>query len=221
MTISAQSVVRQVMHAMNDDAGDRFPASDVVAQLNRAQKDMMIARPDVTATICVISTIAGSLQPVLEEIYQLIDIPALHGGAKTAISKVDMAILDATVPGWRGMPETGDIKHYMHDARDNRTFYVYPPAAVNTLLRAKCSLYPVVVPDPASPGRAWQTVSGDITIGDEWESALVNLTLAYCYMTDLEGVGNAQLAQTYLSQASTLLGVQLKTQVAIAPQKGD
>lgn len=222
MTVPAQSVVRQVMRAMNDDDfGDRISAAAVVTQLNRAQKDMMVARPDVTSTICVISTVAGSLQPVLEEIYQLIDIPALHDGAKTAISKVSMTVLDATVPNWRSLPETADVKHYMHDARDNRTFYLYPPARVNTLLRAKCSLYPLKVPDPTPPGKSWQTVTGDITIGDEWETALINLTLAYCYMTDLEGVGNLELAQTYLTQASAQLGVQLQSQAAVAPQKGD
>ena len=222
MTIAARSVVQQVMQTLNDGEGVRTPASYVVVLLNRAQRDMVIVRPDISITLCAIRTKEGYVQPIPPEVYQLVDITALAEGSKRAISKVDMALLDATEPAWRSMVPTAEVRHYLHDSkRDNRTFYTYPPAAENTLLRAKASLYPTDVPSPIAPGLSWESVVGDIGIGDEWESALVMLTLAYCYMTDLEGVGNSQMAQAYQTQAATLLGVQLQSLVAVGPQKGD
>ena len=222
MTVSAQSIVEQLQHTFNDDAGERIPASYAVKLLNRAQRDIHTARPDVTSTLAVILTSPGHTQRIPPEVAQLIDITALAEGSKRAISKVDESLLSATVPNWRALPETEEVRHYMHDvARDNRTFYVYPPAKLNVALRAKYSAYPYDIPEPASPGKSWRTVSGDISLNDEWATTLLTLTMAYAYLTDLEGVANPAMAQTHLQQASTLLGVEIQSKMAVAPQEKD
>lgn len=221
MTVSAQSIVFEVQRAHNDFAGVRVPASDIIVLLNRAQGDIHTARLDTTASLAEVVLVQGDIQTLPPEIAQLIDIPGLANGTKSAISKVDQALLDATAPNWRSQPPTSNIKHYIYDLRDPRTFYVYPPAIEGTVLRAKYSAYPRDIDSPASPGLSYTTVSGSISLAPEWRTALLSLTLAYTYMSDLEGAKNTELAALYLQQASALLGVELQAKAAVGPQRGD
>lgn len=221
MTVSAQSIIFEVQRTLNDLAGVRVPASDLVVMLNRAQRDIHTARMDTTASLAEVVLVQGDIQTLPPEIAQLIDLPGLATGTKAAISKVDQALLDATAPNWRSGTATENVKHYIYDLRDPRTFYVYPPAVEGTVLRAKYSAYPRDIDPPASPGLSYTTVSGDISLAPEWQTALLMLTLAYAYMSDLEGVTNSQMAALHLQQASALLGVELQAKAAVGPQRGD
>lgn len=221
MTVSAQSIVYEAQRALNDLAGVRMPASDLVRLLNRAQRDIHTARQDTTASLAEIVLAQGDIQTLPPEVSQLIDIPSLANGTRSAITKVEQDLLDAAAPAWRSMTPSAQIQHYIYDLRDPRTFYVYPPAIDGTTLRAKYSAYPVDIQAPTSPGLAWTTVSGNISLADEWSSALLMLVLAYAYMTDLEGIGNAAMAQTHIQQASMLLGVELQAKAAVGPRERD
>jgi hypothetical protein len=219
--IPARNIIYEAQRTLNDTAGVRVPASDLVIFLNRAQRDIHTARMDTTASLAEVVLVEGDIQTLPPEVALLIDIPALANGAKSAISKTEQAVLDAVAPNWRGMAPTETIKHYIYDQRDPRTFYVYPPAVEGTTLRAKYSAYPKDIDQPTPPGLAWTTVNGAISLADEWQTALLMLTLAYAYMSDLEGVSNQPMAAMHLQQASALLGVELQAKAVVGPQRGD
>jgi len=220
--IPARNIIYEAQRTLNDTAGVRVPASDLIIFLNRAQRDIHTARMDTTTTLGVILARQGYIQTVPPEVAQLVDIQALAEGSKRAISKTEMSVLDAVDPEWRSRPPTTEIRHYMHDVtRDNRTFYLFPPAVHGTGMRCTYSAYPKDIEPPTSPGLAWTTVNGAISLADEWQTALLMLTLAYAYMSDLEGVSNQSMAALHLQQASTLLGVEIQSKVAVGPQKKD
>jgi hypothetical protein len=148
----------------------------------------------------------------------LIDIPANAAGDRERINKVDARLMDDMAPKWRSKTPSAVIKHFMHDARDPRSFDVYPPAEIGASVKLEASLYPVDVPMPTGNGKAFDTVTGDIGLPDEFGTALMCLTLHYAYLTDLEGAANQVLATGYLQRAEQILGVQLMARDAVAPK---
>lgn len=218
MTISASSVIANVQRILNDEAGVRVPASQLVPFLNQAQRDIMVTRPDTTATVAPFSLIAGAKQFLPTNAYLLIDIPSNSTGTQRAITKVPQNLLDASRPGWRNDTQAAEIAHFTHDLRDPRIFWVFPPAVVGTQVELEASVYPTDIADPASPGLEASTVSGNISINDEWQTALFSIVAHYAYLTDLEGVTNPALAAGHLQRAAAILGVQLQAASAVTPQ---
>lgn len=218
MSITAASIIAKVQHILSDDAGDRVPASILVPLLNQAQRDIMLARPDTTGTVSSLALVAGAKQTLPATAYSLMDIPSNTGGTKARITKVPMPLLDAQEPNWRSKAGSTTIKHFMMDMRTPRVFWVYPPASAGASIELEASQYPTDIPDPVAPGNASSTVMGNISLNDEWESALFCMTAHYAYLTDLEGVNNPNAAAGYLNRASSLIGVQIQGTSATAPK---
>lgn len=216
MAVAAQTIIREAQRAMNDRTGTRMPASDLVDCLNRAQRDIALARPDVTAAMLEHSLVAGYKQALPATAAALIDVPANATAGRKSIRKTDLALLDACEPGWRSGPGRSEIVHFCHDPRNPRLFYVYPPASTGALVELEVSLYPVDVPAPTSPGEASESVIGNISLADEWSTALLMVTLYYAYLTDLEGANNIGLAAGYKTTAEQILGVQLQSSLIAA-----
>jgi hypothetical protein len=217
MTISAQSIILDVQRKLNDETGVRVSARTLVAQLNRAQRDIATARPDTTATTSVFDLEPGPKQSLPSDASLLIDVTANSTGTRERISKVAMVLLDSSEPTWRSRTGTSTIKHFMHDLRTPRNFWVYPPAAAGAQVDLEAARYPTDISAPASPGAEASSVSGNISLGDEWETALFCLVMHYAYLTDLEGAGNQATAAAYLQRATEILGVQIQAATAAAP----
>ncbi len=216
MSTTAKSIILEAQRAMNDKVGVRMPASDLVPCLNRAQRDIATARPDTTASLFEHALVAGSRQALPTGAALLIDVPANVSGRRKSISRTGMALMDAAAPDWRYATQAGEVKHFMHDARTPRVFWVYPPAVAGTLVDMEASMYPADIPAPASPADTADTVTGDISLADEWSTALLMVTLYYAYLTDLEGAGNVPLAAGYKATAEQILGVQLQSSLVAA-----
>lgn len=216
MTTTARSIIYEAQRALLDAEGVRMSASDLVLALNRAQRDIQNVRPDTTAALSEFTLAAGSKQLLPENAASLIDIPSNASGNLRSISKVDMSILDALEKGWRSATQKTEIIHFCHDPRIPRVFHVYPPAAAGVGVMLEASAYPVDIAPPAAPGLTSDTVFGDITLADEFATALLMLTLYYAYMTDLEGINNPGIAAAYIRRAESILGVQLQSSITAA-----
>lgn len=217
MPTTAQSIIREAQTALQDLDGIRWPASDLVRYLNRAQRDVQLARPDATARIEPLTLAAGHRQAIPDTAAALIDIPCNTGGR--AITKVDVTVLDASAAAWRALPQKGVITHCMHDVRTPRRFDVYPPALAGTQVDIEISAYPADVPVPAGDGKAYTTVTGDIGLGDQWGTVLLSLVLHYAYAVDAQYGGNAALSAAYLQKATALMGTQAQASTAVAPKQ--
>jgi hypothetical protein len=120
------------------------------------------------------------------------------------------------VPNWRSGAQRAEIVHFCHDPRSPRVFHVYPPATAGTRVNLEASAYPIDIAAPAAPGEVASTVSGDISLADEWSTALLMLTLYYAYLTDVEALANVGLAAAYKQTAEKILGVQLQASITAA-----
>lgn len=204
MATPAQSIIADAQIALQDPAGTRWPAFELLGYLNRAQNDIHVARPDTTATVKSVSLKAGARQTLPEEASALIDIPNNTNGP--AITKTDVVQLDAVNRNWRQMARTGTVVHFVHDLRNPRTFEVYPPAQ-GARVDMEYSAYPVDV-----------LIDGNISLGDQWANPLYHLVLHYAWAKDAEFGGNAQLSAAHLARAEQMLGVELQTTATVAPK---
>lgn len=217
MTISAQSVVKEVQRSVNDYVGTRVPATDIVPLINQAQRVIQTVRPDATAAVSTFTLAAGAKQSLPASAATLIDVLSNSNAIGRRITKTDMPLLDSVEPNWRSKAPSATVVHFMHDVRNPRTFWVYPPAIEAAQVEIETSNYPADI--PSATGAGWNTVTGNISLADEFEQALIQLVLSFVYRSDLEGAMNVALADGYMQKASTLLGVQLTTSNSVAPKE--
>jgi hypothetical protein len=137
--------------------------------------------------------------------------------AKRAVRLVPRQILDAQTPGWHAIPGTVDILHYMFDARDPKTFYVYPPALATAQLEIMYSAVPTDIVEPAD-GKLYSDVVGNITLPDIYANALLDYILYRAYSKDGEFAGNAARAQAHYAAFTASLVAEIQATIAVQPQ---
>jgi hypothetical protein len=216
MTITAQSLVQRIQTTLQDLAGVRWPATELVDHINVFQRELVRVRPDAKAKTTAVTLVAGFRQTVPTEAYSLMDIPSNATGSRKRITKVDVVTLDAVEPAWRSRAESGEVKHFMHDLREPLVFCVYPPAVAGTQVDAVYSVAPTDIATPG--GAAYTTVTGNLDAQDQWADAAVNFGLFKAYSKDAEYGGNAQLAANYMGLVTAAVGSQLQSATAVAPK---
>ncbi len=216
MPSPAKPIILAAQDELQDPAGVRWPATELVQHLHEGQRAIAQKRPDTTATVVTFSPAApGARHTLPAAAASLIDIPRNAAGRKRAITKVDQVLLDATVRDWQGMTPSAEVLHFMHDLREPRVFLTYPPASTAAALELVYSAYPAAT--ATAGGAAASTVTGNIDLPDEWATALRYYVLYRAWSKDAEYGGNAQLAVTNYGLFKAELGEQLESAATVAP----
>ena len=216
MPSPAQPIILAAQDELQDPAGIRWPATELVKHLHDGQRAIAQKRPDTTATVVTFTpTAAGTRHTLPAAAASLIDIPRNAVGRKRAITKVDQVLLDATVRDWQGMAPAAEVLHFMHDLREPRVFLTFPPASATASLELVYSAYPAAT--ATAGGAAASTVTGNIDLPDEWANALRYYVLYRAWSKDAEYGGNPQLAAANLQLFRGELGEQLESAATVAP----
>jgi hypothetical protein len=232
MTIAAQSIVRRATDLLQDQTSVRWPANELVRWLNDAQRAIVKVRPDSMNTTATMTLSAGTrqdldsstanaagnaaLSPAPSKLIEITRNMAATS-AKKAVTLVPRQIMDSQTPGWHALVGTVDILHYMFDARDPKTFYVYPPATNLAQLEVMYSAYPTDIAEPAD-GTTYTSVTGNLSLPDIYADDVLNLVMARAYMKDSEYAGNAERAAGYMAMAVKSLGDEIAATMAVKPQ---
>lgn len=216
MVIAAQGIVLEAQTALQDLTGTRWPASELVRHLNDGQRVISTKRPDSTATLVDFSCVEGAHQMLPNTAQTLIDVHTNANGR--AVTKVDRHLLEATSRSWTTTTKAAPI-HFMYSLAEPRAFYVYPPATSGTTLSCVFSVYPTDVAAPTAPGKLYTTVTGNISLPDEFEMALLHYVLFRAYSKDAEFGGNAALATNHYQLFKAEIGEQVQGVVSVAPKE--
>lgn len=219
MASPAQLIVFRIQEALQDFSGTRWPASELVRHINEGQRFIVTRRPDLKATHVTFACVAGARQTIPATAMLLMDVGENASGRKSAITKVDRKLLDATAPNWLSLPGASVIEHFTHDLAESRDFMVYPPARAGVEVTLNVANYPTDVPAPAAPGRTFSTASGNTDLPAGWESALINFGLFRAYSKDAEFGGNAELAASYFGLVQAEVGEQAQASAIAAPKE--
>jgi hypothetical protein len=207
MTTTAQSIVTEVQGTLQDVEGVRWPVADLLRYICDEQREIVKLRPDVKATTTTMSLVSGSRQLLPAQFMALIDITRNTSGSKRAVRKTSMEQLDAVAPAWNSSRPSAEVIHFMHDMREPRTFYVWPPSA-GARVELVASQYPTDV----------AAVGDQIDLTDEWKQALIDGVLHRAYAKDAEYGGNAELSIAYLNKRNAALKSQLESTASVAPK---
>ena len=232
MAISAQSIVQRATDLLQDQTSVRWPANELVRWLNDAQRAVVKARPDAMNTTATMTLAAGTRQDLDSTTANAAGTAALSPipaklieitrnmaptSTKGAVRLVPRQFLDAQTPGWHNLPGSVNVLHYMFDARDPKTFYVYPPALATAQLEVMYSAYPTDIAEPAA-GSTYADVTGNLSLPDVYADDVLNLIMYRCYSKDSEYAGNAERAAAYLNMVTGSLGAEIAATVAVAPK---
>jgi hypothetical protein len=245
MAITAQSIIRRATDLLQDQTSVRWTLQELVRWLNDAQRAIVKVRPDAMNTTVTMSLSAGSRQDLDSTTAneagnaalapapaKLIDITRNMASTSTkdVVTKVEKKIMDA-IRGWHSVTPSVNILHYIFDAKDPKTFYVYPPATSLAKLEVMYSAYPTDIAAPAAgavlpsdnqydntSNDTGKVVLGNLSVPDIYADDVLNILLAKCYMKDSEFAGNAERASAYLSMAQKSLGDEIAATIAVQPK---
>lgn len=224
MPITASSLVRRATDICMDNTSVRWPASEFVRWLNDAQREVILVRPDAINKTATATLAAGTrqnldnmaLNPAPSKLIEISRNMAATS-AKKAVRLVPRQILDAQTPGWHAIPGTVDILHYMYDARDPKTFYVYPPALATAQLEIMYSAVPTDIVEPID-GALFSDVLGSITLPDIYANSLLDYMLYRAYSKDSEFAGNATRAQAHYGAFIASMTAEMQATLAVQPK---
>lgn len=225
MAFSAQSLILRVITTLQDATAVRWATDELVRYLNDGQREILVYRPDATATTASVALAAGAKQSLPVGSFKLIDIVRNTNGTKRAIRLTTRALLDSQVPSWQYVSGVGtdvgatEIKHYVYDSRDPKVFYVYPPAASSgASVEMVYSALPTDIAEPA-PGALYTAITGSLSVSDLYTNALTNYVLYRAYAKDAEFSANGQVAAAYYASFQNALTAELSGTAGVAPKE--
>jgi len=200
MTITVQSVIDKIKVTLQDTQGIRWTAAELLAWLNDAQREIVLFKPDASATTAVIALAVGTRQTIPAAGNRLLrvvrNMSALSGGdGRRAVRLVERDSLDSQAPDWHSPAVTGEaahttaIKHYTYDEQDPRSFYVFPGVAGTTSWAE--IVYSADLADVA--------LAGNVSVPDIYANAIVDYVLFRAYTKDAEFAANEERAKTHYS----------------------
>lgn len=204
-------VVSRARYVLNDADATRWTDAELALWINDGCRLIAIARPDSCAVEATMSLAAGSKQTIAGLTppgLRLLDVVRATASGR-GIKLVDRQVLDAYEANWHAATQAVPV-HWVFDPRTPKTFYVYPPALVNTQVDLVYTRDPITV---AAGTLGSQTLS----IDDIYIGALTDYVLFRAYAKDSDETHNAGLAAGYLAAAQAALGVKTDADRAASP----
>lgn len=213
MTISAQSIIQKAQETLQDVAGVRWPAPELVSHLNDGLREIAELRPDFFAALAPIVLITGPRQALPASCIYFFEIQRNTNGA--AIRQVQRNMLDSFDAGWYTKAPSAVIRNFLYDVRERDAFYVYPPAIAGTSVDAVMATMPAEIPAPG--GAAYSTVTGNIPGKDNLKNPLLHFVLFRAYTKNAEFAGNAEMSAAHYQLFKSLLGDNAAASQATSP----
>ena len=211
--IKVVDVIDQAAYMLTDEGSVRWTKPTLLKWFNEAQRAVVLRRPDSLAINESFACIAGPKQVLPAIGIRLIDVVRVVGGA--AITNVSRSLIDSHIRDWYSLPESAAIEHYVYDERDPKTFYVYPPAVVGTLIEIIYSKSPdeIVIAD-------FDTDTQVIAVDDVFANALQEYILYKAWTKDAEHAGNLTRASNHFNQFRVAIGEKTQADAMMAPANG-
>jgi hypothetical protein len=189
MPLTAQNILDRSSMIIQDLTNVRWPQSEILNWLNDARRELAVVRPDIYSTSQTLTLAAGAKQALPSNGLRLMDVPRNTNGA--AITITNRGFLDQQQPSWHQQTAVGGvIRHFMLDERDQRTFWVYPPALSSSSVEI---IYQQAPTD--------YTVASVLTAFEElYGGAMVDYICYRAFSKDSEYAGNANRALAHYQQ---------------------
>lgn len=199
-TTKAVDLINRVAVTLQDPTFVRWTQQELLNYLNDAQRQVVLFRPDAYAVNYTHTCTASAKQTLPSSALRLVNVVRNKDGR--AITKVDRAILDVQLPTWFETAVGADgIKHYVYDAADPKTFYVYPKPTTSNQIEVVHSASPADLTIAN-----FTTDVQTITLDDIYANAIMDYMMYRAYQKDSE-FANLNRAGVYFQSFAQALGI--------------
>lgn len=191
-TILASAITSKALTILHDSGGVKWTAAtELFGYVNMGQRAVCRLVPSAYVLSEAVICVSGCKQVLPAGTTLLLSVTRNMGTAETAPGRVPTRVnkkdMDMSDPSWMTVsasnPAAAEVIHWLYDLASPMIFYVWPPqpsSAFGYLELERCA----APADIASHATV-------ITIGDEWEQALLDAVLHYAYLKDS---GHSQFA---------------------------
>lgn len=208
-TVLASAILAKARVVLQDATAVRWLDAELLGWINDGQREIAMARPDLTSKTVSVALIAGTRQALPSDGMMLVKVSRNMGaGGATpgeAIRKVPIDLMDSQRPTWHSETAAAVTKHYLYDPRAPRVFFVWPPATGSTQVEIAYSASPVDV----------ATVGTVITVDDVYATPLLDYVLFRAYSKDLELAANVERAAAHRAAFGQAISVKVQTDGAL------
>lgn len=217
MLVSA--ITSRAAQLLQDSTGVRWPEAELVGWLNDGQREVVLVRPDASVTnASVILTANSTKQSIPAGGIRLLDVVRNMGvdglTPGNVVRLVSREVLNAQIPTWHSDAGQTAIKHFCHDPRDPKHFYVYPRPHATTVVQTEL-LYSSAPADCVLPS---VTPTAVISLDDVYGNALLDYVLYRAYSKDAEYAANVQRAAGHNGAFFSSLGIKTKADFVTSPE---
>lgn len=199
-TITAKTIIDDASIQLLDPSNTRWTRAELLEWLNEAQRTIVLALPQATATTANITTVAGAKQGLPSDGWILIKASRNMGVNGTtpgrALVEVTHDQLSQNNPNWTSDSGAASANVYYYLPSDRTTFWIYPPA--NSSGNRIEIIYSKT---PTNMTTELQTID----VADQYLPILLNYVLYRACSKDAEYAPGLQLSGQYLQAFTALL----------------
>ena len=201
-TLTAGSIISKAVLQLNDMSSVRWTRAELLTWLSDAQRTMALAVPQATATLGLVTTVAGVKQSIPSDGWILLRANRNMGSSGTTPGRILQLVthedLTKNNPTWDGDAATGIATVYAYSPVFKSVFWIYPPAdSSGNKIEVEYSQLPIEIVTEATV----------ISVLDVYEPVLLDYVLSKACAKDAEYAAGAQLATAYMTSFYTAIGV--------------
>jgi len=211
--MQASSILSRVQDILQDTTGARWPEPELLRYLSDAQREVVLHKPDASSDNRVIPCVAGTRQTIPADGLRLLDVVRNMGTTGNtpgdAVTVIGRGVLDSQRRGWHSEPGGTSIDHFIYDARDPKTFYVFPPmSATPGQLEVILSVAPADV----------TAVGNELSLDPIYSNVLIDYVLYRAYSKDADFAANLERALTHYQAFAQSVGIKAQNAVRYGPR---
>lgn len=199
--MTPNEVITEVRRLIQDTKTPyRYSDAVLLGFVNQTLKRMVMIRPDLFAVVADFTTTTGTvLQSCPADSTRLIEIFQVKNG--DAVTEVNRATLDRTVPGWQ-REAAGQPVNFMRHVRNPNRFFVYPAPAAGVVLVGEYAQTPpdyTLAQEITYPTDAYfpTVVDGVVFLAESIDNEHVNSGRAKLYQDAfIQGLGVSMQSRT-------------------------
>lgn len=194
MSTTAKTIIDNATTQLLDPSNTRWTRAELLAWLNDAQKAVVSALPEATATIGLVTTVTGVRQALPTDGWCLLSVNRNMGSSGTVngtpLLEVTRENLTKQNPTWATDAAAGNARVYFYTPLQKNVFWVYPPAdnSGNKLEITYSKLPTDLVAE-----------TDLISMSDIYKPALLDYVLFRACAKDAEYAPGVELSKNYLA----------------------
>jgi hypothetical protein len=207
-TLTGNAILARVQRKLLDETGQQWTTTELNADFGAALRFVIIRKPDAYTVTARHQLSEGVRQSIPTDALALIAVRANMGEdgitEGDAVTFADLEVMNRCEPAWRRHPQSNVVQNYLHDPRDPRVWYCYPPQ----------QFPPHYVELTASTVPAYTDFGTAIPVDDVYEEAIYLYLLGNAYLKNSKR-GDATKATAYLAAAESALATLAGNKAAV------